>query len=284
MYALKKQLMQPRPIFLLTHLGLGDLILSIPMIRTFLKRTPNIKVVVKEANYKVLSDIFHTEPRVEFFVLNKDSEISPAYGGDPRILAAISATYDIVLCGTHMYAYNQPCNDISLFPFNFYLDANLSPTIFWEYAGVQESPESKALYTSLIAPQRSYCIIHSTFSEGDLFTVADVERRFNINRNTTLVLDFSKNHYDSAHPYYTLAQSCIMKPFTHYITLFNNAPLLVLSDSSLFCMAVQLPLTTNECYVVPRGETTFTHMYDSQFGYNPEIHPQRRFKTLRFNV
>jgi hypothetical protein len=276
--------MQPRPIFLLTHLGLGDLIMSIPMIRVLLQHAPSVKVVVKEQYYKLLSELFHTEPRLEYFVLSTDAELSPAYGGDPRIIATLSATYDMILCGSHRLPYSPSIHNYSIFPFNFYLDVGISPTVFWAHAGVAESPESEALYVSLTAPQRPYCIVHATYSGGNLFTVGDVERRFNINRNTTLILDFSKNHYDHTHPYYELAQSCIMKPLSHYITLFNRAPLIVLSDSSLFCLATQLPLTTDECYVVPRGDITFTHMYEPQFGYNPEIHPQRRFKTLRFNI
>lgn len=277
--------MNTKPLFLLTHLGLGDLILSLPMMRVLSQQTLSLRVVVKSQSYKLLRDLCATIPNIDFFQISDDNEISPVYGGNPSILTHLSSMYTLLLCGSHRHPYGLPINDFNEFPFNFYKDIGLPPRAFWDHAGLPETPASQALYDSILSDSgEPYAILHSTYSGGDLFTVGDVETRFGINRNTTLVLDFSKNHYEPTHHYYERAQRCVLKPFTHYVTLFNRASLIVLSDSSLWCMAVQLPLSTDECYVVPRGETTFTHMYEPAFGYDPLKHPQRKFKHLRFQT
>ena len=47
------------------------------------------------------------------------------------------------------------------------------------------------------------------------------------------------------------------KPVLHYKKIIENADLIILSDSSFFCMALNLDIKTDKCYYVVRGDPNY---------------------------
>lgn len=270
----------PRKAFVLTHLGLGDMITSIGLVRYLSSSYDSVSVVCKSAHAHNMRMFYSDDPTIQLHIQNDDSEISPVYGFPKSDFDALTAGHTVIAVGNHAYGLGKQVHECKYLPYNFYADAGVQSSVFWTYFHTASQPESIVLYKSL--PQGiPYVFIHSGTSTGPVFTAEQIERHFAIDRNTTLFLDVATNVYTPDHPFYAIADNILNRPLAYYKDTIIHAAFVIVSDSSFFCFAIQLPIESPHCYVVSRDSRDYTYMYAPEFGFDPASGKQK-FKELVF--
>jgi RimJ/RimL family protein N-acetyltransferase len=261
--------------FLLTHLGLGDLINCIGMIRYLSTIYDKVVVVCKTKFYDNIKLFFNNDNSIVFYLCEDDRYISPNFGFEIEKFKQIVNGYDVFLCGHHKNSnFHNTKNDHPFFvPFRFYLDCNMDVSIFREYCYIPKLIESKKLYNEVININKNYIVVHESTSSGSLFKWNEIIHNLNINE--ILVINIDRNIYDKEHKFYYIAQKCIMKPVLYYSYLIENSMLNLLSDSCVFCLAIQLNIKTKYNYYIGRG--TYPYLFTSEYGFDSNKHPF--FKT-----
>lgn len=256
--------------FLLTHLGLGDNILCISIVYYLLEKYKKVHYVCKKRNYKNLALLLNDE-RINFIQVDEDYQISPCFGFNMYHFFQFTKDWDLYLCGMHKF--EPSCND---FPLGFYDDLKITRRVFWDYFKIQELQESKDLYDILKQNDVSkYIVIHNNASTGKIFHSKDIIKKYCQNDQDLFVLNFNENEYDPGHKFYELAQHFINKPIPHYVDIIINATYVFLTDSSIFCLSLQLPIKTDDCYYLARGNMSYEIIYED---FNPE--KNKRFKRI----
>jgi hypothetical protein len=255
--------------FVLSHLGLGDCLTFSGAVRFLSTHYDEVKVVCKEKYSSNIKLLYHDDPSITFHVVEDDNDISPRFGCDyNRFLTQVNG-YDVYMCGLHILD-KQPVSFDTL-PFSFYKDVGIDYNIFWNYFHMPSYKESLELYLELVNKGvASYAIVHGGSSTGECVTVDKIENSLGLSRETTLFIDVNKNIYKPEDKYYSLAEQFVNKPLVHYKDILINANYIILSDSSVFCMAMNLPIKTTNCYVVSRSND-YSYIYSDQFGFSPKM-------------
>lgn len=90
-------------IFFLGHLGLGDHFVYAGMMRWLAaSNTEELKIVCKDFNLSTLKHLYSDDPKITFYPVKDDNEISPHYGAPRSTIESIAAAgYTIIALGTH---------------------------------------------------------------------------------------------------------------------------------------------------------------------------------------
>ena len=260
--------------FLLTHIGLGDNILCIGMTNYLCENYKKVFVICKDHNYNNLKMLMDN-PKIELLKVINDSFISPNYGFNPYIFNKITEKWDVYLCGSHKFD-RTPIKD---FPLGFYDDVNIDRKVFWTHFKCHKPEESIQLYNKLSeANIKKYIIVHNLSSTGKVFDSKSIINKYAPDGEDLLVINFNINEYDKNHIYHNIAQEFVNKPLSHYQDLIINAEYIFMTDSSIWCMAIQLPIKTTKCYVLSRGNVSYEHLYDKEI-FTDNLH-KRRFTQL----
>jgi hypothetical protein len=257
---------------LLTHLGLGDHITAIGMVRYFARLYEQLLVVCKNFLHENLVEFFRDDKRIGFVVVPMQ-KIKVE-----NILLALQFPYDKtvkeVLIGNEMYDYIR-CGQywengrkLKNIPFDFYRDVKLTPQHFWDFFRIAESKESKNLYDKV--KQYEYVVIHASTSTTKESRADEMLQKRTINKDTTLVLNTDENMYESNHPFYTVAQEFVKQKVAFYKDTLIHAKEILVTDSCIFCMAINLPLETNKCFVLPRSGfvDTYNYLFTPENGFD----------------
>jgi hypothetical protein len=251
--------------FFLGHLGLGDMITCMPIIRYLRTKYDEVKVHCFEKYLDNCKLIYKDDPGVTFYTVNTLEEISPHY---ERITTEefrkIIEGYELYMCGYHF-----PYRDVSLENhkacFLFYDDLDIDRRVFREYFHLPEYEESKRLYD--LVKERNYCLMHGNTSHGHLFDYKEIEKYFGLSKDEVIILDIEKNIYEETHPFYTIAQEFVKQPLVFYKDSLIHAPMLVTTNSCLFCLAVCLPMESEKLYYSSRDKTDYSMVWeDHAFG------------------
>jgi len=255
--------------FLLTHLGLGDNILCIGMTNYLCQSYKKVYVVCKENNYQNLQMLI-INPKVELLKVVNDSFISPNYGFNRYLFDRATEKWDVYLCGSHKF------NGIKHgdFPLGFYDDINIDRKVFWTHFDCRKPPESIELYNKI--KDKKYIIVHNLSSTGKVFDSKRIIKKYG--NDKLLVINFNINEYDKGHEFYDIAQEIINKPISFYQDLIINAEYIFMTDSSIWCMSIQLPIKTDKCFVLSRSNVSYEHLYDERI-FTTELN-KKRFKQI----
>lgn len=263
----------PRKAFVLTHLGLGDMITANGMVRYLSTQYERVVVVCKNNSLKNVSALYADDPTIEIYPVASDSVISPRYGAPVALLNRIKETYDLYCTGFHVQGRSPVIKDL---PFSFYDDVKMDYSVFWKYFHAPTTSTSKELLNNITSRGISdFVFIHNTSSTGEVFSVDAALSRFRIDPNSTLIINTAKNIYPSTHPFYEIAQPFVMALIIDYKSVIENASKIFVSDSSLFCFAMNLTpkRTDTEGYLVSRGTFGYDHIYTAK--YSPPASQKR---------
>jgi hypothetical protein len=245
--------------FVLSHLGLGDNILLIGAVRYLATLYKKVYVVCKEHNKENMEIFYRDNTNIIIYPVKHDKDISPKLGCPIKQFEKVVANKIVYLSGAHLL--NKRPISYDLFPLNFYMDMNISPSYLWDYFSIYTSPKSQELF-SLIGTENKYIFIHNSCSTGLVFNIEDMEQKLNFNKNEILVINPSKNMYPKDHKFYNLADKFLNHKLPYYVTLIINASKIVITDSSFFCLCINLPIKTYDCYVVSRDNRNFEHLWN----------------------
>lgn len=270
--------------FILTHLGLGDHITSMGIVRYYSTIYDEIYVVCIKKYEQNVRLMYKDDITIKIFPINTTnySDVNSDFGFSKipgSTFTYNNEKYDLITVGM----YGSVNTKSYTIPFCFYKDINLDYSIFWDYSHIVDTYESKELYNKIIENHdiKNYVVIHygSRTSMGNSFR--EIEKYFKINRNDTLLINIEKNMYEREHPYYELANIFVMKPVIFYKDILINASKIFVSDSCLFCLAMMLDIKTEECYILNNSVSGdyYQYIFTDQYKFN-DI-KTRRFKKLQ---
>jgi hypothetical protein len=264
--------------FVLSHLGMGDCFTISSAVRFLSTKYEEVTVVCKKRYEENIRLLYKDDPNIIFHIVNNDEDISPRFGCPIESFIQTVNGYDVYMCGFHLL--NKPPTNMNTLPFCFYNDIGVDYSIFWKYFHAPTTPESMNLY-KLLSPYK-YIIIHNQSGTGLCFTDHYPEHVLNISKDTTIFINLNKNIYPPTHPYYTIANEFVNKPIVHYKDALINADYVLLCDSSIFCFAMNLPIRTNNCYVVSRS-VDYSYIYSSEFAY-PGEDSKAKFTVIKSDI
>lgn len=270
--------------FILTHLGLGDHITSLGIVRYYATLYDEMFIVCKSKYEENVRLLYQDDPTLKIYPVEmsqiREGVINEVIGFSQTANATYihnGQVYDLITTG--MFG---PINTKSFtIPFCFYDDVKLDYSIFWDYGTIMDTKESKELYEELIKHKiQDYIVIHTGSSGGEVFNLQELEYKWNIDRHTTFIIDVERNRYDTTHPFYQIAQIFVNKPLIYYKDTLINASQIYVTDSSFFCLAILLDIKTPKCYVIPRCKDPngYQYIFTDRFKYNPL--KTRHFITL----
>ena len=222
--------------FIYTHLGLGDHFWMNGSIRYLSTCYDTVYVVCKEANVKVVKEMYADDPSIMLYIINDDSVLYP-FTSKKHFIEDEGLT--VYSCGYHA---DNPT--IYEFPHSFYDDMSLKRSIRTEYFYVPTSQESIDLYSAVQALTNTYILIHQQSSQKTI----DI---FNKLSTDLPILDINKNNYPLDHKFYSVANLVVNKPMLTYKTLIESAKEIHCLESSFYCFASHLDLSKVEkkiCY------------------------------------
>jgi hypothetical protein len=266
-----------RKAFILTHLGLGDIILCNGLIRYIYSFYDKTSLVIKRHYEPTVRELYGDLKTLSLHLVNTDRDISPAFGYSKEQFNTIVSGYDVYLCGSHL----GRSRDLSLFPLNFYDDLSIPRNILWNNSVVYATRTSTELYE--LVKHTPYIFIHNSTSMGGLFDVNVALKHFGIDKDTTLVINPLKNVYDISDSYYELAQQCTNQPsILSFTSLIENSTMNILTDSSIFCLSTLLRIKHTHNYVVTRG-ITFKQLFDrASYSMDEPVDIRNTFTEISF--
>lgn len=226
------------------HLGLGDNILCIGLVRELAERYDEVMVVCK-SHYIINMELFYRgNNKIKLFSVVDDNCISPAFGFPESDFKKITHGYDVYKAGIHNYTH------ISDFPFSFYDDCGIARENLWKKFLVPLQKESRQLFD--LVRGTKYVFIHNISSTKSI-NLDTIINKLNIS-DDTLIINPCVNPYSEGNTYTKIAAQFINHPLANYIDTIINADKIFMIDSSFLCMSINCNINTDECYYSTRGD------------------------------
>jgi hypothetical protein len=220
--------------FVYTHLGLGDMFWMNGAVRYLATAFDEVVVVCKEHNLKNVGPMYSDDPSIKILPIADDYVLQP-FQVRRAILEAQGFT--VFSCGYHT---EEP--RIYEFPHSFYDDMSMARDIRTRYFHVPSFQEGVDLLKTVRSVSQEYVIVHQQASTKRLPIWGHIAEQMGTEQIP--ILDINENHYAEDHPFYTIAQVVVGKPLLHYKELLENAAEIHLLESSLYCFASHLDLST----------------------------------------
>ena len=254
-----------KKILIFSHLGLGDNIFCISMILYYLKKNYEVHYFCRKHNIHNFTIFFkHNENKKNLLLI-------PIKSGK----SALSYIKEYKKLYNHIFRsgysnnsiLDHPRKNINNFPFFQYDDINLSRNILKEYFRIPVTKTSCKLYDKV--KNINYIIVNNQTSDGELFNINSILSRYNIDIDKYLIINTQKNFYNKKHEYFSLAQHFVSRHLIDYSLILKYASKIIISDSSMFCLAIQLDLINKEHYVYVRNKNNrwddLLKFYDNKF-------------------
>ena len=120
------------------------------------------------------------------------------------------------------------------------------------YFTIPETLNSKKLY--ILVKNMKYIIVNNQTSHGEKFNINTELSKYKIDINKFLIINTQKNFYNNDHKYFSLAQNFVFQKLIDYSLLLKYAEKIFITDSSMFCLAIQLNLINKDHYVYLRNK------------------------------
>ncbi len=271
-------------VVIVTHTGYGDIMNHIAALTYLASIYDEVVLCVVKGQTAKVKPFFSHIPNLILYEYSFDSSTHDIYGRIDNVkhdLEQFKPTHDIRVAGFFNPIQHKPTSETHHIPFNFYSDLGLDPRIYYTHNHINKVPESAALYNKI--KHIPYIFIATvTATHGEPFTVEQVENHFNISRNTHLIVCSDKNIYPEHHSYYTYANEYVLKPFLNYVDTLINASKIIVADSSMCCLAMKLPIKTDECYYVVRDSMDYSYFWSPEYGFDKNSSGLKVFKQLKF--
>ena len=259
---------KPKKCFVLTHFGLGDHITAIGAVRYLSTYYDETIVCCRKTSEENLKLFYLDDDSIKTYGVDSEQFVSPKFRY-MNSFNSIEKTHDVYTCGIHLETNNRD----DKIPFNFYNEMKIDKSAFRKYFYVPHIEESKELYKEISSYK--YIFVHDSSSTGKVFSL----NKLNLNIDSDMLLiNCGKNMYEKGHKFYDIAEKFVNKPLLYYVDSIENASIIVLSDSCIFCLAIQLNIKTDECYYFSRDKFDYNYLFSEK--YNFDSSRTKTFKRL----
>jgi len=244
----------------LSHLGMGDHIMTNGLVRSFIPFFDIIYVVVKNNYLSNVTVMFSDTLKIkflpvdsDFYNLSMDNEYKKTFLDKVKNLKI----QHLILSGVYgsNYVYD--------FPLSFYDELEVPRSYFHEKFYISTPDSAVQLYKKLNGIK--FIFTHLSSSNSILQNgIQKVENIFSFDKNEILVIDPNKNHYLKEEKFFCIAEQCLNKPIFDYIEIIKNAEKIAVTDSSFFCLSLLIPLKTKDCILFPRDNITYSWLFDNK--------------------
>lgn len=240
---------QTKKALFLSHLGMGDHILTNGLLRTFLPFFDVVYVVVKNIYLKNVSIMFSDTLKIKFIPVEENFDrllLQPEYKKNFfEKCEKLGIQYNI--CSG---IYNS--GKIYDFPYCFYDELEVPRSFMYEKFYMNTPESARELYKSL--ENQKFIFTHLSSSNSVLENgIEKVQTLLSFDKNEILVIDPNKNHYLSTEePFFSMAEQFLNKPIFDYMEIIKHAEKIAVTDSCFFCLSLFLSLKANDCIVFPR--------------------------------
>lgn len=251
-------------VFILSHLGLGDNIFCISMINCLLQ---NYKVdyICKKRNLDNFQSCLTNQTNLTLIPIQYDID---AY---KYIIKNKDLYKTILISGSHrknlLSKNNNTETNLESFPFFQYDDISLPREILKQCFTVPETPKSEELFESV--KHLPYIVVTNDSSIGFVFDIDSELTKYSIDPNNTLIINTQCNYYKKEHKFHSIAEPFVFQKLIDYKKTLINAEKILISDSSMFCLAIQLNLKSRDNNVYVRSKSndwnTLLNFYDKKF-------------------
>lgn len=217
--------------FVYTHLGLGDMYWMNGAVRYLSTAYDEVHVVCKRKYEKNAAAMYADDPTIKLFLINDDIDLHP---WPVRRHYFSSEGFTVYSCG---FFAPRPDRAIYDLPNSFYDDMAISRTARTNYFHVPRTQAAVSLAETF--KNVPYIVVHEESSVQKL----PVAKKLLAAGETRLILDLNKNHYESTHTLYSLAQSVVNLPLVDYTYLLEGAEELHMIESSIYCLACHLDVS-----------------------------------------
>ena len=230
-----------RSVYIMPHLGYGDMINTIGAIRYYSTVYEEVIVGCMEEKIEQLKLFFRDDPEI---ILEH-----PLYGNTPEVygnfeeIKRARKVDQVYVCGVHN-SKRTPITNTNM-PDCFYLDMKLDPKIRSQYFYFPETESSLVLYNKLKETGKKYIFVHEKSSNG-VVNLQHLVEQF----PRHLVICCNRNMYGSKNSF---LDEFVDKPIIDYCDIIRNADEIYLIDSALLCLANHLDLSkVNKKYIYTR--------------------------------
>jgi len=232
--------------FVYTHLGLGDMILTLGAVQYLATLYHTVTVVCKSMYKDIVQELYAESSFIKLHIVDSDEDMFP---WKEQLIKYVVNGYDIYGCGFYSLKKNICIYD---FPNSFYDDMDIPRIARRKYFKIPHTDSAKKLYDDFKG--RPYIIVHQN---GSNMSIPIAERLVEAGEKR-LIIDVNINRVDkeSDPEGYALAERCINISFTEYVNLFEGADELHLIDSSIFALAMHLDLSNVKRSVVYMRDDT----------------------------
>lgn len=233
--------------FLYTHLGLGDMYWMNGAVRWLATAYDEVHVVCKRKYQSNAAAMYADDPSIKLYIIGDDVDLHP---WSVKQYYFIEQGFTVYSCG---FFSQKPEKAIYDLPHSFYDDINMPRHIRTSYFHV---PRTEAARTLLDAFKgRAYVIVHQ---QSSVQTLAIVDK-LRAAGETRLIIDLNKNQVDAATDPsgHALAELVVNKPLVDYTYLLEGAEELHMIESSIYCLASHLNLSSVKrrvCYAPWGGD------------------------------
>lgn len=255
--------LQEKKAFVLTHLGLGDHITAIGMVRYLRTIYDKIIIVCTNKNKENVRLFYSDDDNFEILGVNSGMNISPNLGFNMSEFKKITKYCSTYLCGQHNLSKKWKCT--GKLPLDFYEQLGMNTSIFWEYFHIPIHEESIKLYQEM--KNIPYVFIHNIASFGKVFDIHLVETKLGLDKHKILFINPNVNCYVHGDNFYHQANKYIGHKLIYYTEVIKNAEYNILSDSSFMCMAINLDIKKNNNYYFTRTDGNYDHLYSTKYKF-----------------
>jgi hypothetical protein len=230
-YAAKKALVY-------SHLGLGDMYWMNGAVRYLATAYDEVWVICKQKYATNAAAMYADDAAIKLLLIEDDPDLYPWHITRQRFEAEGFAVYS---CG---FFAPKPDKAIYNLPISFYDDLGIAREIRNSYFFVPRTQEAAALAAAVkaAAAGRPYTVVHQQSSVQTLRIYETL--RAEKGGAGRLILDLNQNHYAVDHPDWPVAESVVNKPLVDYTYLIEGAEELHMIESSIYCLASHLDLSS----------------------------------------
>jgi hypothetical protein len=214
-----------------SHLGLGDMFWMNGAVRFLATTYDEVMVVCKTRNAKNVAAMYSDDPSIKLLLIEEDSQLYP---WEQKSRYFSDEGYAIYSCGQHAL---RPDRAIYELPHSFYDDMSIPREIRTQYFHVPRTAAAKSLRDHFGSVP--YIVVHEESSVQKL----NIGKRLLEQGERRLILDLSKNTYESAHGWWAAAEKVAGLPLLDYTDLIEGAEELHMIESSIYCLASHLDLS-----------------------------------------